>query len=376
MKILLITSSDITAKSGGGFASRAFFDSLNMHYPGSIDVIQYHALGGKIKSFLRGKIHRLYDWLLDYLDERKGEYQICVINSGLYGDLVPEIKKRGIRVVTIHHNYEAVFQLDNRRPTTLWGLTSWLVRRNERKAYQQSDLNIFLSAYDRDMMRTHYGTFNPQNDVVVGAYETLEQSKVFSKEMARKTHSVDVAVSGCLNHLQTELGIRDFEQHYDDLFRKMMPSSRLVITGRAPSQYIKRFANSGKIILEPNPDIISEVIKSCSIYLCPVNVGSGVKFRILDGLRLGMPVLSHIVSARGYEAFAEKPWFQSYHDTASFEKGLKSIIEYIEKHDNFRNEIIHEYQLAFSFEAGDRRFMEAFSNLDQHIRAFHEEMIE
>ena len=91
--------------------------------------------------------------------------------------------------------------------------------------------------------------------------------------------------------------------------------------------------------------------------------------------QLGHDVVNNAV-ARGYEAFVEKPWFQSYHDTASFEKGLKSIIEYIEKHDNFRNEIIHEYQLVFSFEAGDRRFMEAFSNLDQHIRAFHEEMIE
>ena len=363
MKILLITSSDITVKSGGGFANRAFYDSLTTHYPDSIDIVQYNALGGKMRSLLRGKIHRLYDWLLDYLDERKGEYRICVINSGLFGDLVPEIKKRGIRVVTIHHNYEAVFQMDNRRPTTLWGLTPRFVRRNEKKAYQQSDLNIFLSAYDRDMMRTHYGATESLNDVVVGGYETLEQSKAFSKEEPRKNPSIDVAISGCLNHLQTELGIRDFAQHYEDLYRKMMPSSRLVITGRTPCKFITEYAHRNDIVLVPNPDSISEVIKDCSIYLCPVNVGSGVKFRILDGLRLGMPILTHEVSARGYEAFVEKPWFQSYHDTASFEKGLKSILEFIETHNDFRSEIIHEYQSVFSFETGDKRFIDAISKL-------------
>lgn len=376
MKILLITSVDISVKSGGGFANRAFYDSLTTHYPDSVDVISYLQVGGKMKSFLRGKINRIYYWLLDYLDQWKGECQICVMNTGLMGDLVPEIRKRGIRVVTIHHNFEAVFQMDSKSPMTLWGLTSWFVRRNEKKAYQQSDLNIFLSAYDRDMMRSYYGTLNPQNDVVVGAYETLEQSNVFSKEMPRNTHTLNVAVSGCLNHLQTELGIRDFAQHYASLFRKMMPASRLVITGKTPSPFITEFAYQNKFELVPNPENISEVIKDCSIYLCPVNTGSGVKYRILDGLRLGMPILTHTVSARGYEAFAKKPWFQSYHDAESFEKGLQTILKYMDVHKDFRREIIHEYKSVFSFEAGDRRFMEAFSNLDQNIRAFHEEVIE
>lgn len=363
MKILLITSSDITVKSGGGFANRAFYDSLMLHYPHEVDVVQYDKTGGRMTSFMRGKIHKLYYWLLDYLDQRKGEYQVCVINTGLFGDLVPEIRKRGIRVVTIHHNYEAVFQMDNRRPTTLWGLTPWFVRRNEKKAYQQSDLNIYLSAYDRDMMRTHYCVTESLNDVVVGGYETLEQSKAFSKEEPRKNPSIDVAISGCLNHLQTKLGIRDFAQYYEDSFRTMMPSSRLVITGRTPCKFIKEYAHRNDIVLVPNPDSISEVIKDCSIYLCPVNVGSGVKFRILDGLRLGMPILTHAVSARGYDMFAEKPWFQSYHDAESFEKGLQSILEYMDQHKNIRREIIQDYQSVFSFETGDKRFIDAISKL-------------
>ena len=380
MRILLITSSDIRERSGGGFANRAFYDSLTMHFHNSIDVIQYIAEDckddeinivslpfatkfTKIKTVLRGRIHRLYNWLLAYLDERKNKYQVCVINSGLYGDIVPEIKKRGIRVVTVHHNFEAIFQLENRRPTTLWGLTSWFVRRNERRAYQLSDLNIFLSAYDRDMMRTHYGTTDSQNDVVVGVYETQEQSKTIPKEVTVQTPSIDVAISGCLNHLQTELGIKDFVAHYDVLFKKMMPSSQLVISGKDPGKFIKEFAKSEAVVLRPNPNNMDEALKDCSIYLCPVNVGSGVKFRILDGLRLGMPILTHAVSARGYEMFADKLWFQSYHDEASFEKGLRAILAYIEKHEDFRSEIIHEYQSAFSFETGDKRFVEAISRL-------------
>lgn len=364
MKILLITSVDMAVKSGGGFANRAFYDSLMLHYPHEVDVVQYDKTGGRMTSFMRGKIHKLYYWLLDYLDQRKGEYQVCVINTGLFGDLVPEIRKRGIRVVTIHHNVEAVIQLDSRRPTTLWGLTSWFVRRNERKAYQQSDLNIFLSAYDRDMMRSFYGPSSSQKDVVVGVYETIEHAKQAVKPTTDKLPEIHVAMSGCLNHLQTKLGIKDFAEHYDDLFKKIMPpSSRLIITGSSPSKYITAFAHIKDIVLKPNPEHISEVIKDCSIYLCPVNVGSGVKFRILDGLRLGMPILTHAVSARGYDMFAEKPWFQSYHDAESFEKGLQSILEYMDQHKNIRREIIQDYQSVFTFETGDKRFIDAISKL-------------
>ena len=203
MRILLITSVDITTKSGGGFANRAFYDSLTAHFPDHVDVISMSpaTMFEKVASALHGRIHRLHGRVLDALDRRPGEYQLCVINSGLYGDLVPVIKKRGIRVVTIHHNVEAIFQMDNRRPVTLWGLTPYLVKKNERKACLGSDLNIFLSDDDRQKMSACYGTTSSQRDVVVGVYETIAQSKAFIPVESVPAHQIDVAMSGCLNHL-------------------------------------------------------------------------------------------------------------------------------------------------------------------------------
>lgn len=366
MRILLITSVDISTKSGGGFANRAFFDSLATHFPDCVDVISMPpaTMFEKVASVLQGRIHRLHDRVLDVLDRRQGEYQVCVINSGLYGDLVPEIKERGIRVVTIHHNFEVLFQMDNRRPITLWGLTPYFVRKNERKAYQGSDLNIFLSDEDRKKMSEYYGTTISQCDVVVGVYETKEQSKASLLTEPVSGHHIDVAMSGCLNHLQTRLGMKDFKDHYYELIRKLMPGdTRLVITGRNPGRTLMEFARRDHVELIPNPENISEAIKGCSIYLCPVNVGSGVKTRIFDGLRLGMPVLAHAVSAWGYEAFLDKPWFKIYDDAESFEAGLHSILTYMKDHQDLKTEIIGDYKTYFSFEVGDRRFLDALTSI-------------
>lgn len=366
MRILLVTSADIHLKSGGGFANRAFYDSLISHYPDCVDVIQYaeappRGVLSKLKAVMHGKMHRLYFWLLDYLDQRNGIYQVCVINSGLFGDLVPEIKKKGIRVVTIHHNYEVVFNMDTRTPYALWGLTPFLVSRNERKAYLCSDMNLFLSDYDRKMMLAHYGASSAQ-DVVVGIYETKEQSNEIVRREAVVTNH-DVAITGWLANPQTKLGLKDFQDHYHDLLRKIMPSARLIVAGRTEEKDVASLTGMDDVVVIPNPSNISEVIKGCSMYLCPVNVGSGVKYRIKDGLRLGIPVLAHAVSARGYEMFADKLWFQSYEDVASFERGMRAIMNYVDRYDGFRDEIIKEYKSYFSFEAGDKRFMEAFSQL-------------
>lgn len=358
MKILLITSVDITTKSGGGFANRAFYDSLTLHFPECVDVIPFvpSTLVEKVSFVLHARIHRLHTKVLNFLDRNKGAYQICIINSGLYGDLVPEIKKRGIRVVMIHHNFEPVFQKDNKRPVTLWGLTSFFVSRNERKAYRYSDLNIFLSDYDRKMMVERYGTSNKQHDAVVGIYEPINHSSLFLQSENDNSY-IDVAMSGCLNHQQTIVGLKDFVKKYFRIFKKIMPAaSRLIITGSTPGKSVNKYARENDIRIVPDPERISDVIKDCSIYLCPVNVGSGVKLRILDGLRLGMPILAHKVSSRGYEAFINKPWFAVYDDIESFEKGLNSILLYLKNNNNFRTEIIREYKAQFSFEAGDERF--------------------
>ena len=365
MKILLITSTGITTKSGGGFANRAFYDSLTLHFPESVDVISFEpsSLIEKVSCVLHARIHRLHTKVLDCIDRNKGAYQLCIINSGLYGDLVPEIKKRGVRVVTIHHNFEPVFQKENKRPVTLWGLTSFFVRRNERKAYRYSDLNIFLSDYDRKMMAERYGASINQHDTVVGIFEPISHSPLFLHKAA-DVPNIDVAMSGSLNHLQTILGLKDFSKNYFHIFRKIMPvASRLVITGSSPGKALNVFFQEGNAKIVPNPDCVSDVIKDCSIYFCPVNVGSGVKLRILDGLRLGMPVLAHKVSSRGYESFIDKPWFVVYDDVESFEKGLKAILSYLKNNNDFRTEIIREYETQFSFEAGDKRFFAALKSI-------------
>ena len=70
----------------------------------------------------------------------------------------------------------------------------------------------------------------------------------------------------------------------------------------------------------------------------------------MDGLRQGLPVLAHRVSARGYEAFQGKSLF-AYDDVASFRTALQALLACSGDGQSRRQ----SYLGQFSFEAGVER---------------------
>ena len=60
-------------------------------------------------------------------------------------------------------------------------------------------------------------------------------------------------------------------------------------------------------------------------YICPASGGGGLKLRMLDGLRNGMPVLAHVAAARGFEPFVDRYVF-CYRDRVSFREALHRML--------------------------------------------------
>lgn len=314
----------------------------------------------KLMYLLHGRIHRYTPWVLDFIDQHPDEYSHCILNCGLFGDLVEGLKARGLKVCTIHHNFEAKYQMDNKRPCTLNGLTSSLVKKNERKAYLISDVNLFLTQYDAEQFGVTYGPTKAKNHVV-GIFEKSDTNDfLFVSSPLPENHLV---ISGGLNSVQSVEGIKKF-------FYEIIPSIdryyhgdyALLLAGRHPhADVIGLQKKNNHIELTANPTDMLSAIRDCGIYICPVNMGSGLKTRILDGLKMGMPIITHKVSAQGYDQLWDKPWFQTYDDKASFLMALGKIVSVIKSHPNLRQEIIDAYKCYFSYEKGKERYVAAIN---------------
>ena len=371
-KILFVATANIFLPSGGGLANRALLKALQEDFPNRVDVVHPEVKNKvpsnfylvpdysgkeKIKGLLKGCVHKYNPWLLNFIDQHRDEYSHCLINGGVFGDLVKHIQSRGIKVCVIHHNYEVEFQMDNRSMPTFGGYFPWFVKCNERNAYRNADLNLFLTNSDIETFKRVYGDISKGNNNVIGIFEDVDCS--FDDVIGKSLYSRNLVICGSLNSVQTLRGMEHFSANCLSVLHSFYKDNfSLLITGRNPNEYICKLADNDKQIrLVPNPENMSETIIDCGIFICPTNVGGGIKLRVMDGLKLGMPIITHKVSARGYDAFWDKPWFQIYEDSDSFKSSLEKINSIMKENAGLRDEIIESYKQIFSFSNGKERFL-------------------
>lgn len=364
-RILYIAPQNLRKRTGGSLATLAYYNALIHLYGEIVDLMMpaefddgfFHNVipvkkRSLIKAVFSGSLHRYKSAVKKHLINHANEYTMCVINGGLYaGDLMDLIHSYGIKIIVIHHNFEREYAMDNKSLLTIGGRTPFLIILNENNAYVKADVNCFLTDDDRKEFIYHYG-LTVAKSYQLGVFEPYEDA-------LPKTgigHQNIIAITGSMNSVQTMCGITDIHEHYYDIIRKLCPGWELVIAGRDPQQevYDLQKENPELIKVIPNPQNMDDITSQASLFLCPTNVGGGLKLRVMDGLRMGLPVLVHRVSARGYEVFFSKPYFKVYNDRTSFSKGLSELLEYISRGYE-RTSIQEEYLQYFSFKSGCKR---------------------
>lgn len=162
---------------------------------------------------------------------------------------------------------------------------------------------------------------------------------------------------------QTVNSVMDYYGNYWSETLRILDDFLLILAGRNPStKILETIGRKENVVIVPNPVNISEVVVKGDIFVCPVNIGGGLKLRLMDGLRNGLLILVHEVSARGYDMFLNEPWFKVYHDVASYAEGLMELNKL--KQVEYSRQIRAKYNEYFSFEAGLSRLSDALADLE------------
>lgn len=381
-QILFISTVNLHERNGGALATLAYYNALRYVYGDKVDLAlpAEYCHGNYADAipvpkrnrlivylgFFKGRFHRYKDFLYSFLQRNSERYSLVVINGGFYaGDMIDMFHFWGIKVIVIHHNYEPEYHLDNRTLPTFWGLTSYFVAKNEKNSYKKADLNAFLTRSDIILHRQHYGDGKKQ-PFLLGVFEPIHHDVFPGEKMhSRQSDIHNIVITGSMNSVQTIRSIMNFKTNYFPIVRKILPDWKVIIAGRNPHHCILKFAaeNIDRVQVIQNPDDMDAIIANGSVFLCPTHVGGGLKLRIMDGLRGGLAVLTHEVSARGYDLFFNQPYFQIYTDKKSFEHGLLLLSNIVCNEEKYGEKICALYRSTFSFEAGCMRIKEMVSAL-------------
>jgi len=369
MRTLFIEFGYLSGHSGGVYASRthinlfsALSEKFTLVYPWKegmapekinferieslVPVSDSRSRIRKIWDLCRGKVHR---FRLDDSFYDNDKYDIVVFdNSVVSSSLIRKFNKCGIKTITIHHNYQIEYLKGDANKLLLLPLLFW-THIYEKTAVKYSDLNITLTQQDANLLRDHY--FKSATFDVLGVFEYQNSEFLDVKDDNRGNRFL---ITGHLQSKQTEDSLIRWVNEYWPILKDIVPNVLLTIAGFNPSNKLSDIIIKAGINLIASPPDMNPILNMADFYICPTDCGGGLKLRIMDGLKAGLPVLTHKVSARGYEKLMESGMVISYDSHKSFKDGILKLTskKYI------KNEVQKIYRANFNYDAGLRRLKE------------------
>lgn len=264
-----------------------------------------------VLEYPRGIFHRYNNYVRkNKILDNNYDY-VILDNSSVSSTFVKFAKKKKIKTITIHHNYEPEYYIADNK--SFWKyLFLPLVKRNEKNAYKNSFINLFLTEADKKKFYFRYGDTKSKNICCFFMLKEVVEVNIIKK--------YDVAITCSLENYQNVRCITKFLCEYKN---SLLDFNSILIAGKNPSEdlvsYINKFSN---IELIQNPIDMEQLLQLSHIYICPIEDGGGIKVRCLDAISNLMPVIIHRNSIRGYEVFKENGLFFEYFDLDSFKTAI------------------------------------------------------
>lgn len=218
---------------------------------------------------------------------------------------LPYRQQRRARLVFDEHNAEyalqrSAFLTDVRQPRRLSGaaysLLQWLkLQRYERATIRHSQAVVCVSALDRDLLIRLAPEVRPiviPNAVAVANYRY--------RSPAARAPSLELLFTGTMDYRPNVDAMVWFGTAILPRLREALPGVRLTIVGRNPVATVRALAGPAVEVTGAVPDV-RPFLERAAVYVAPLRMGSGTRFKVLEAMASGIPVVSTSFGAEGLD---------------------------------------------------------------------------
>jgi len=241
-----------------------------------------------------------------HLRSIKDSRTVVYVNGEAAGSVVRTAKELGFSTVFLPHNYASEYlDANTRYRNPIRSLYAHIAARNALTGCSYADLNLFLTKAD---MISYAGALSSKGLTLRGIdsmyFGYHDDGKVLKYSLPT------LVPAGFTVLLNTNLGAPQNEEGVLYFLKDIWPlhppgvAWNLILAGGYPSEAIKLAiagVDSVELIVAPTPDQMELVFARSSVCVAASLRGRGIKLRIAESLRRGMPVLSTQHCSRGYE---------------------------------------------------------------------------
>lgn len=375
MRVLIVTYNYLSGFGGGAYGARAYinafravYDDVTLLYPArfegellsgidprvrGIEVVDHASKVSKaVRLVFKGIPHRFERPFRELLE--KEWFDLVVFqNSKCSTGLIQLAHAAGSRVVVQHDNFEWDYTRDNTSPMMRPFLLPPVIR-TERKAVQEADINLALTPADAELLLRRYGKGMKGRMELLYPFEYRPVPESVPSIVSRPVF----AITGNLGARQTRDSLFPWLKEYYPLLKQMVPEAELIVAGKDAGEDLRQCLDGMGVELVDTPPDMSVVLNRARFYICPISRGGGVKLRVMDGLRTGLPALVHRISVRGYESLEGVSVF-AYDSPDSFEEALRSMLS----SPGTAEDRQAAYRARFAFEPGVERLRKILSQV-------------
>lgn len=163
----------------------------------------------------------------------------------------------------------------------------------ERSWYLKFNKIIIFTHEDKGIIENKYKIKNIS--IIPLGINSREYSSVQAKEKP-----YDLVFVGNFSHIPNTNAVLDLYKNILPLLRKSIPDISLAIGGANPPLCIKRMADFDKnIIVTGYTQNINKIYSEGKVFVAPIRFGTGMRFKILEAMASGIPVVTTSLGARG-----------------------------------------------------------------------------
>ncbi len=166
------------------------------------------------------------------------------------------------------------------------------------------DFSFVVSSFEEKLLREEFEIGSKKVKWVPFFYERPIVVKVSRLSFSEKNHFCWI---GNFRHEPNMDGLRWFRNEIWPLIRKQLPNAKIEVYGAYPPEEVMSWNNvKNGIEVKGSALTLDEVFESARVNVAPLRFGAGVKGKIMEGFRYGVPVVTTKVGIEGLFSLEEQ----------------------------------------------------------------------
>lgn len=291
-------------------------ENKNYKFNNQIKNVYYEDLRNKkkysrLKSLLIGKTYS------SYMYNKDSDVLNSILSSNIYDVIIyDQYSSMDFNIKTntskcnylfMHDSYPMLFERKGKMANIVgriyYKLQYIYSIKEEENNYTKFDKIFFVSSKDISNEKNMHSKISDRFylcNIGIDINEVLKAPEL-------KLKGKSLVFTGVMDYEPNEDAMVYFIQEVFDKVAKKCPEVTLYIVGKNPTDKLKKLVKNRKnIIVTGKVDSVFSYIKSSTIYISPLRIGSGKKNKIIEAISCGTPLIASTVSMEGFEDIEDK----------------------------------------------------------------------